>query len=107
MYVIDDIWLQIKEYLFHRHLWNKYSKKTKMLKSLPLYTEYYKSNTPMILVSPKTENLSFIKIYEYLKNQQLCVTYMLLPPEIDYNEYNADDYIYSIHTELSEFIPLH
>lgn len=62
-FINDDLWIEIKKYLFHRHLWN-----------LPIYIRYNKviNNLPRCRISSKAESKvtssekydKFIKIIE-------------------------------------------
>ena len=66
----SDVWIEIKKYKFHRHLWEipKYKKFNKVLEKLPKcgtspsVINYCK--TPSVIVSTSNLNDKYVKIYD-------------------------------------------
>lgn len=68
-----DLWIEIKMYMFHRHLWNvkKYEVFTKVLRSVPKYgTNPTVINHTNSLIVASSKNVDkYVKIYECLSWQ--------------------------------------
>tara|TARA_B100000902_G_scaffold2041_1_gene2605 strand:- start:3218 stop:3559 length:342 start_codon:yes stop_codon:yes gene_type:complete len=87
-YFSDELWIEIKKYNFHIHLWNipKIQKFNKVIKQLPKcgsspsVINYLK--TPSVIVSTSYINDKFIKIYEYItwnSHKISLITFVCIP----------------------------
>jgi len=88
----SDVWIEIKKYKFHRHLWEipKYKRFNKVLEKLPKcgtspsVINYCK--TPSVIVSTSNLNDKYVKIYEYIswnKQKIYLVTFVCIPKSED------------------------
>lgn len=92
MYIIDEIWLNIKEYLFHNiKIQGKHLKNEKniilfnnVLRQIPRYMSWDIGNGPYILYSPyrsKNKCVRFIYKLKYKKFNYKITTYMIFPSD--------------------------
>lgn len=88
MYFIDEVWDNIKKYIFHRHLWIENQYKRELMFSIPRLNK--KTNYPMMVVSNFIGKDRFIKMYDYVQNISIT-TIMYIPENISKEEF--DQYI--------------
>lgn len=88
MYFIDEIWKEIKTYLFHRHLW--YFNMSKKFQKQIKYNGYNSRAKVYVEVALKCED-KFIKMVE-ITQFGIMETYSLIPKHLDNEE--IQDYIY-------------
>jgi hypothetical protein len=88
----NDVWIEIKKYRFHRHLWEipKYNRFNKVIKGLPkcgtspAIMNYCK--TQEVIVSPSNINDKYVKIYEYIpwnRHKIAIITFVCIPKSED------------------------
>ena len=88
----NDVWIEIKKYRFHRHLWGipKYNRFNKVIKQLPKCgsspSAFNYSKTPSVIVSTSSITDKFIKIYEYISwntHKISLITFVCIPKSED------------------------
>jgi hypothetical protein len=88
----SDVWIEIKKYRFHRHLWGipKYNRFNKVIKQLPKCgsspSVFNYSKTPSVIVSTSSITDKFIKIYEYISwntHKISLITFVCIPKSED------------------------
>jgi|UniRef100_A0A6C0AU94 hypothetical protein len=88
----NDVWIEIKKYRFHRHLWGipKYNRFNKVIKQLPKCgsspSVFNYSKTPSVIVSTSSITDKFIKIYEYISwntHKISLITFVCIPKSED------------------------
>tara|TARA_Y100000389_G_scaffold64649_2_gene60718 strand:+ start:1902 stop:2219 length:318 start_codon:yes stop_codon:yes gene_type:complete len=99
MLFIEDIWNEIKKFVFHRHLWMENQDKLKVLTSLKLMKQSEMYISPMMVVSPKESLHKFVKIYEYFMHYSI-VTLIYIPMLLR-NQGEIDNYIHEIWSTYS------
>jgi len=93
MIFCDDIWKEIKMFLFRKHLWNirEVMFFNRCLYDITNQNDYYKQ--PLIYISSLENYSRILKIYETIHwktiGDLMIVTYIYLP-----NVQNAEEYIY-------------
>lgn len=92
MYFLDDVWNEIKKFVFHRHLWIENKDKTETIRDILNLRN--KELLPMMMVSKFSYKHRFIKIYEYIQKFDFhMVSYIYIPNKLSKDEF--DRYVQS------------
>lgn len=91
----DDVWIYIKEYMFHRHLWSSPEIRifSKVIKQLPVIGKSFSEFDygPLVVVSSsETSKETFVKVYDMFHWNSYfidLVNIMQVPENMDENEY--------------------
>lgn len=109
MHFSEDIWIELKTFLFHRNLWNipKYKRLSVALRELPRYDYSYPSvfnYIPQSTVCSSSKLDKFIKKYECFqwvalnkKNILHLVTFIYIPKAVEPDIFVLDSLKYDIY----------
>jgi len=91
----EDLWIVIKEYVFHRHLWYINLPYLKVIRSVPLISNKSKYYPLMFVQSHRRYSDKFIKSYNMLiwnNNTIPLITYSKISDEDDIDNALLNNY---------------